>query len=145
MSDPIRAALEQPPAEGGLSDEELWEMYDEHTGEAGDWAWVRDYARAAIALDRSRRAPQPPAEGEVAELVAELYADAKEWRDLSEYSEGAKCHRAAELLQLQQAEIQKLWTWLLACEGTANARAGGSSKPKWHALPLPMPQGEVQP
>jgi hypothetical protein len=95
-----KAALAERQGEG-LSDEELWEMYDEHTGEAGDWAWVRDYARAAIALDRSRRAPQPPAEGEVAELVQWLHANAKEWGWVREYSEGAKCHRAAELLQLQ--------------------------------------------
>jgi hypothetical protein len=43
-----RALLAQPVAEGP-TDEELWTMYDEMRGEPGDWAWVRDYARAALA------------------------------------------------------------------------------------------------
>ena len=40
--------LPQPVVEGP-TDEELWTMYDEMRGEPGDWAWVRDYARAALA------------------------------------------------------------------------------------------------
>ena len=43
-----RDLLAQPVAEGP-TDEELWTMYDEMRGEPGDWAWVRDYARAALA------------------------------------------------------------------------------------------------
>ena len=43
-----RDLLAQPVAEGP-TDEELWTMYDEMRGEPGDWDWVRDYARAALA------------------------------------------------------------------------------------------------
>jgi hypothetical protein len=43
-----RALLAQPVAEWP-TDEELWTMYDEMRGEPGDWAWVRDYARDALA------------------------------------------------------------------------------------------------
>ena len=50
------------------SDGELWTMYDEMRGEPGDWAWVRDFARAVLAR-WGRPTPQPPADGEVAELV----------------------------------------------------------------------------
>jgi hypothetical protein len=53
------------------------------------------------ALARWGRQPTPPAEGEVTELVAWLQTSAREWRDLGQYSEGAKCHRAAELFQQQ--------------------------------------------
>jgi hypothetical protein len=52
--------------------------------------------------------PTPPAEGEVGELVVWLHLNAKEWRDLGEYSQSDKCHRAAELLQQQQAKIESL-------------------------------------
>jgi hypothetical protein len=43
-----RALLDQSVAEEP-TDEELWTMYDEMRGEPGDWAWVRDYARDALA------------------------------------------------------------------------------------------------
>jgi len=51
--DRARALLAQPVA-AGPTDEELWTMYDEMRREQrgrnhGDWAWVRDYARAALA------------------------------------------------------------------------------------------------
>lgn len=73
---------------------------------------VVDNARAAIALDRSRRAPQPPAEGEVAELVDSLISEAgcEEVEHRCATITAPELRRAAELLQLQQAEIQKLWT-----------------------------------
>lgn len=38
----------EPEAEGP-TDMALWTMYDEMCGEPGEWAWVRDYARAALA------------------------------------------------------------------------------------------------
>ena len=47
LADRARALLAQPVAEGP-TDEELWTMYDEMRGEPGDWAWVRDYARAVL-------------------------------------------------------------------------------------------------
>jgi hypothetical protein len=49
-------------------------------------------ARAALAQ------PEPEAVGEAAELVEWLYKSSREWRDLGQYDEGAKCHRAAEFL-----------------------------------------------
>jgi hypothetical protein len=48
LLDRARALLDQSVAEEP-TDEELWTMYDEMRGEPGDWAWVRDYARAALA------------------------------------------------------------------------------------------------
>jgi hypothetical protein len=48
LVDRARALLDQSVAEEP-TDEELWTMYDEMRGEPGDWAWVRDYARAALA------------------------------------------------------------------------------------------------
>jgi hypothetical protein len=42
------AALAQPEPEG-VTDEELWEMYELERGEPGDWSWVRDYARTVLA------------------------------------------------------------------------------------------------
>ena len=32
------------------TDEELWELYDQRSGEPDDWPWIRDYARAVLAL-----------------------------------------------------------------------------------------------
>jgi hypothetical protein len=32
------------------TDEELWELYDQRAGEPNDWPWIRDYARAVLAL-----------------------------------------------------------------------------------------------
>ena len=40
--------LAQPVAEGPTI-AELWELYEEMADEPGDWAWVRDYALAALA------------------------------------------------------------------------------------------------
>jgi hypothetical protein len=34
----------------GPTDEELWELYDQRAGEPDDWPWIRDYARAVLAL-----------------------------------------------------------------------------------------------
>ena len=55
--DRARTLLAQPVAEGP-TDAELWEMYDQMCGEPGDWAWVRDYARAVLAR-WGRPKPQP--------------------------------------------------------------------------------------
>ena len=32
------------------TDEELWELCDQRAGEPDDWPWIRDYARAVLAL-----------------------------------------------------------------------------------------------
>ena len=77
---------------------------------------MQDHARdvACAILARYGHQPAPPAEGEVGELVKWLYDSAKEWGDLGEYSESAKCHRAAALLEQR------------------------------HPAPLPLPAGEVK-
>jgi hypothetical protein len=38
------------PETDGPTDEELWELYDQRAGEPDDWPWIRDYARAVLAL-----------------------------------------------------------------------------------------------
>jgi hypothetical protein len=48
------ALLAQPVAEvgEGLSDEELWKLYDDKLGQIGfaeDWPWIFNYVRAALA------------------------------------------------------------------------------------------------
>jgi hypothetical protein len=50
LLDRARTALAQPEPEGAApTDEELWELYELERGEPGDWSWVRDYARTALA------------------------------------------------------------------------------------------------
>jgi hypothetical protein len=44
----LRAARRPNPQ--GPTDEELWELYDARSGEPEDWPWIRDYARAVLAL-----------------------------------------------------------------------------------------------
>jgi hypothetical protein len=39
----------EPEPEGPTTDEELWELYDQRSGEPEDWPWIRDYARAVLA------------------------------------------------------------------------------------------------
>ena len=48
FADEARAYLAQPEPEGP-TDEELWELYDQRSGEPEDWPWIRDYARAVLA------------------------------------------------------------------------------------------------
>ena len=75
-------------------------MYDEMCGEPGDWAWVREYARAAIAADRARRpTPQPPADGEVRELVVELQELAESFDTFLMARVQRLLTRAADLLE----------------------------------------------
>ena len=61
-----------PPAEGEVSDEELDDITDETPWRGSPRHFGREVARAAIALDRSRRAPVQAAEGEVATIAARL-------------------------------------------------------------------------
>jgi hypothetical protein len=77
---PMPAAQPEPVA---LTDEELWEMYELERGEPGDWSWVRDYARAAIAADRARRARPAIQPVPVAEPVAYLHRQG-DYCDVSE-------------------------------------------------------------
>ena len=73
-----RAALGQPSPEGELTDEELLQIFDAaclSEGGTADEIHLRGL-RAVLAADRARRpAPEPPAEGEVAELVDQLAGD----------------------------------------------------------------------
>ena len=62
LIDRARALLDQPVAEGPTI-AELWELYEEMADEPGDWAWVRDYALAALAK-WGHPTPQPVAVSE---------------------------------------------------------------------------------
>ena len=154
-----RALLAQPVAEGP-TDAELWTMYDEMRGEPGDWAWVRDFARAALARwGRPAAAPVPDL-GEVAELVSWL-------RDRAESTSLAhaalRITRAADLLQRQYPQpvlvSERLpgpgeWVWHCYAgvrfwqHGRYNGRQffignGPESQPATHWLPanaLPAPE-----
>ena len=68
-----RAYLAQPEPEGP-TDEELWELYDQRSGEPEDWPWIRDCARAVLA-----RWGRPELEGptvmEIIELANEIEAE----------------------------------------------------------------------
>lgn len=48
IADEARAYLAQSEPEGP-TDKELWELYDQRSGEPEDWPWIRDYARAVLA------------------------------------------------------------------------------------------------
>jgi len=73
FADEARAYLAQPEPEGP-TDEELWELYDQRSGEPEDWPWIRDYARAVLA-----RWGRPELEGptvmEIIELANEIEAE----------------------------------------------------------------------
>ena len=96
----------EPPAEREVADEELENVFEAncYTDDYGtylmDAETFVDGARAAIALDRSRRAPVQPAEGEVGDEAKYL---AKELRDQADDMSPALelfglMHRAADLL-----------------------------------------------
>jgi hypothetical protein len=115
----VRALLAQPEPAGEVSDEEFRDLADfdhnfdryDTTNDQGEngVAWectdanLIAFARAAIALDRSRRAPVQAADGEVAELVAwlrDLGAKKGGCFDVSTFC--ANLDRAATLLQHHQ-------------------------------------------
>jgi hypothetical protein len=96
----VLAAQPAPPAEGEVSDEELLALKS-WSGSTAFESDLVDICRAAIALDRSRRAPVPPADEEVAEPVADLrrYAD----HPMAVPPDRSLLHRAiAELLLIHQ-------------------------------------------
>jgi hypothetical protein len=67
-----------------VSDDELHDAFYRHSFEdfrqrLMTWQEFHAGARAAIALDRSRRAPVQPAEGEVGELVDQIHQIALAW------------------------------------------------------------------
>jgi hypothetical protein len=99
-----RAALAQPEPEGEVSDEELHDAFYRHSFEGFGqrlmtWQEFHAGVRAAIALDRRRRAPVHAAEGEVAELVADLRSTASGLESQSYPQTAALITRAATLLQ----------------------------------------------
>ena len=75
----------------------LVKAYDEHGGRWPDHH-VQALFQAAEAARTALAQPEPEGVGEAAELVEWLYKSSREWRDLGEYDEGAKCHRAADTL-----------------------------------------------
>lgn len=129
----VRTALAQPSPEGELTDEEL----------------------GSIAADRARRpAPEPPAEGEVGELVAALRQAAQ---NLTPHPsivplEAVRFTRAAELLERLSPPQPVPVAWCRTDEFTNAMKRGGSFN-GWKdpgagsnkcdmqlfALPLPSP------
>jgi hypothetical protein len=97
----VLAAQPAPPAEGEVSDEELLALKS-WSGSTAFESDLVDICRAAIALDRSRRAPVPPAEGEVAELVDDLHECADSCILDSKPYWAKPMRRAADLLKRQQ-------------------------------------------
>ena len=91
-----RALLAQPVAEGP-TDEELEEEFGaallKLSGDSMN-ATAVDYARAVLAR-WGRPTPQPPADGEVAELAARLKAIRNDYG----VKHSADCQRAADLLE----------------------------------------------
>ena len=156
-----RAALAQsaPPAEGDVTDAELNAMWncsgiaDEYGNHTGN---IFEFARAAIALDRTRRAPvlkekgicpacegsptaannpcavcgcsaAPPAEGEVGELVEWL----RQTGDLiqpSHLAEHQRYKRAADLLsQRHSAPVpSRLRTWTAVASAASCSISAGT-------------------
>jgi hypothetical protein len=100
----VLAAQPAPPAEGDVSDEELLALKS-WSGSTAFESDLVDICRAAIALDRSRRAPVPPAEGEVGELVDQIHQIALAWEPdacLLGNMTAEQLARAADLLKRQQ-------------------------------------------
>lgn len=103
-----RAALADEPAVSKgrewPSDEELLDLHD---WMADEWAANHDaelplsqYARAVLAR-WGNPTPQPPADGEVAELVTELQSMATDADKRCRFSNAERLSRAAELLERQ--------------------------------------------
>jgi hypothetical protein len=105
----VLAAQPAPPAEGEVADEELLALKS-WSGSTAFESDLVDICRAAIALDRSRRAPVPPAEGEVGELVAWLRENAEDERQMCESANRASLNldRCAALLQQGQSALHRL-------------------------------------
>ena len=169
-----RAALAEQQGEGP-SDKELnilWNcsgIADEHGNHTGN---IFEFARAVLA--RYGHQPTPPAEGEVAELLAELEVAAVTVESEGGDHEAAAVRRAAELLQQQHptpvpvsegapgpedCDVEgRCWQWTPFEEGTNFPAPGdwGLQFGEWlsnvhcettHWLPahaLPLPQGEVE-
>jgi hypothetical protein len=96
-----RTVLAQVEPEGEVSDDELLALKS-WSGSTAFESDLVDICRAAIALDRSRRAPVPPAEGEVAELVDDLHECADSCILDSKPYWAKPMRRAADLLKRQQ-------------------------------------------
>ena len=104
IADEVFAALAQPSPEGELTNEELLQIFDAaclSEGGTTDELHLRGL-RAVLAADRARRpAPEPPAEGEVGELVAALRQAAQSLTPHHSIIplEAVRFTRAAELLE----------------------------------------------
>jgi hypothetical protein len=152
-----RIALAQP--EPAPTDEELYELWEQE-GYEGDFQDCRRFYRGAIAR-WGRPTPQPPADGEVAELVAWLRATGKLLHP--DYSKSRIPYmRAADLLECPTSQpvavSERLpgpgeWVWHCYAgvrfwqHGRYNGRQffigdGPESQPATHWLPrwaLPVP------
>ena len=65
-------------------------------------------ARAALGEADEPVVPAPPADGEVAELVAWLQEEADDYECIGCEDSAAKCKRAAELLQRPMADLSPI-------------------------------------
>jgi hypothetical protein len=112
------AALAQPEQAGDLSDDELEDVFNAncYTDDYGtylmDAETFADGARAAIALDRSRRAPVPVAVSEVAELAQWLRKHYECALELGRPDWAEKSARAADLLEQRHPAPVPVSEWL---------------------------------
>jgi hypothetical protein len=116
-----RAALAQPEPAGDVTDEELHAFWD--TGFEGDFQDCRRFFHEAVEhFAFRRRAPVPPADGEVSELVTLIRQIALAWEPdaclLGNMTAG-QLARAADLLQrlqppqpVAEGEVGELVEWL---------------------------------
>lgn len=131
MINPCQQPVSQPyklPETEGLTDEDLDALERQHWEATGvvsealqkeEMFNYRAYARAAIAAALSRYGhptPQPPAAGEVAELVDWLREHEAMAYTIEDIAEARRYARAAALLQHQQpvavSEVAELVAWL---------------------------------
>ena len=113
LADRARALLTEAdgrePASVALqpSDGELWTMYDEMRGEPGDWAWVRDYARAALAR-WGRPVAAPVAMIELITDMAMHLAHMQELLEDYEYGDPEDYHWYRESVRLRAVAAEAL-------------------------------------
>lgn len=148
-----RAALAQPSPEGELTDEELLHVWRFNFAKTDQTRFL-DISRAAIAADRARRpAPEPPAEGEVGELVDQLAGDQeiKIYRlpDLNGTIDSSKSSvpqpvPVSERLPGPEDCLDEGWAWFFNPrtgwrQATQPVHTGYTHWLPAHALPLPSP------
>jgi hypothetical protein len=136
----VLAAQPAPPAEGEVADEELLALKS-WSGSTAFESDLVDICRAAIALDRSRRAPVQSADGEVAELVAWLRQNAEDERQMCESANRASLNldRCAALLQRHQppqpvAVSERPWEREGWCDEQGRCWLRGKVEGDWRLL-----------